>query len=200
MKLIFLYVFSALSFVACTSQAVGREPGRVSRNDCHLSFVPSDNLQYIEVEDTVTTGNDECHIAFKYTGDMRVKRSGRRPAMPEDWRAMTDFSLTVTSIPLPKKLAEVNSDAGAQQHGLFELASKEHIQLSRGDLYILQYSAKKPSTNMIKLNESREIVFVAGNETRSVAFALYSGGRPTIKNSKEEKIIKDLFSSFIFLD
>ncbi|MBC8726694.1 hypothetical protein F6X37_35985 [Paraburkholderia sp. 31.1] len=198
MKRIVLLVLSILSCMAWAGSANAKESEGVTRNDCHLSFLVPTNLEYVEVEDAITTGKDECYLAFKYSGDMRIKPEGHVFSVPEDWRAMTDFALTVKSIPLLENIAQIESDDGAKQHGLFKLETKEHIPLPGGDLYISKYSAVKPTQKMVNLHQLEETVFVAGNSVHSVAFFLYSGSRLTKKDREKVMIFRDLFSSFRF--
>ncbi|WNC89833.1 hypothetical protein RI103_00275 [Paraburkholderia sp. FT54] len=138
-------------------------------------------------------------MAFKYTGDMQTKPVGHIPAAPEDWRAMTDFSLTVKNISLLENLAKIESGDGAQQHGIFHLVSKKHIVLPGGGLYVLNYSAIKATANMKKLRQLKEMVFVAGNSVRSISFFLYSGNQLSGMEKMKNKMFMDLFSSFQFL-
>lgn len=200
MRRIFLLALSVLSFMSWIGSANGKEPKPVLRDDCHLSFLAPVDLEYIEVDGALTTGKDECYIAFKYAGDMRVKPSGRTPVMPEDWRAMTDFALTVKSVPLGEAIAQIESGDGAQQHGLFNLISKERIPLPGGDLYVLDYSAVNPTTSMIKLNQSKETIFVAGNNSQSLSFVLYSGDKLNDVGREKRKLFMGLFSSLRFFN
>ncbi|TDQ97494.1 hypothetical protein [Paraburkholderia silvatlantica] len=198
MKRIIFLALSVLSLVTWVGSACGKEAGRVSRDDCHLSFLTPKGVEYVEVDGVINTGKVECYIAFKYTGALRAKPSGRMPAVPEDWRAMTDFALTVKQTPVADSLAQIESTDGASQHGLFKMVSKEHISLPDGDLYIMSYAATKPTVNMANLNETKEMVFVAGNNARSIVFPLYSGNRLSNIEKKKESMFKSLFSSLHF--
>lgn len=198
MKRIIFLAVSVLSFVTWASSAVGEESQRVLRDDCHLSFLVPKNVEYVEVDGAVLSGKDECYIAFKYTGDLRVKGFGRVPAMPEDWRAMTDFSLTVKAVPIANSLAQIESDDGAPQNGLFKVISQEHVSLRGGELYIVNYVAKNPTKNMVSKGETRETILVSGNSARSIVFQFYPGDRPGKAKKKKAQVFMDLFSSFQF--
>jgi hypothetical protein len=200
MKRIIFLVLSIFIFMAWVNSANARETERVQRDDCHLSFLAPANLEYVEVEDAIVTGKDKCYIAFKYTGNLRIKPNGHTPAMPEDWRTMTDFAITVKDTPLPESIAQVESADGAEQRGLFKLESKEHISLVGGDLYISRYSAIKPTKNMVNLHQTEKTVFIAGNNIHSVVFFMYSGNKLTKNDQEKANIFKDLFSSMHFFD
>ncbi|WP_155623358.1 hypothetical protein [Burkholderia diffusa] len=179
------------------SFAGAREPERILRDDCHLSFVAPKGLEYVDVGQSITSGRDECYIAFLYAKRLRLKRTGPMPPMPEDWRALTDFVLTVQAIPVADNLAQLESDNGAVQQGLFRLVSKEHLQLLNGDLYVMSYSAVKPTTAMIGYAK-QQLVFVVGNDAHSTVFRLYYGDRSSKAGKKGERAFRDLFSSFRF--
>ncbi|WP_174972251.1 hypothetical protein [Burkholderia contaminans] len=189
-----LSIFGSMIFV-CSANA--KEPERVLRDDCHLSFSIPNGLEYVEVGRTITLGKDECYIPFLYTGKLRLKRTGPIPRMPEDWRALTDFALTVEAIPVADSLEQVESVDGAAQNGLFKMISKEHVQLSGGDLYIISYSAIKPTGTIIDY-QNQQRVFVAGNGARSTVFRLYYGDRTSKVGKERGHALKYLFSSFRF--
>ncbi|WP_174970398.1 hypothetical protein [Burkholderia lata] len=117
--------------------------------------------------------------------------------MPDDWRALTDFALTVEAIPVADSLAQVESADGAVQNGLFRVVSKEHVQLLGGDLYVISYSAIKPLGATIGYQKQQR-VFVAGNGDRSTIFRLYYGDRTSRVGKEREHAFKYLFSSFRF--
>ena len=184
----------------CPNSTSSKEPERVSRDDCHLSFLSPEGVEYIKVVGAFIAVNDECYIAFNYTGGLRVKPGRHMPAMPEDWRAMTDFALTVEKTPVTDSLAKIESADGAPQHGLFKMTSKDHVPLSGGDLYIVSYAATKPTANMIRFNETKEIIFVAGNNARSIVFQLYYGDRIYRAEKERGRVIRDIFLSLRFFD
>lgn len=188
---------SILCFMAFVCSASGKEPERVLRDDCHLSFAIPNGLEYVDVGHIIALGKDECYIPFLYTGKLRLKRTGPMPHMPDDWRALTDFALTVEAIPVGDRLAQVESVDGAAQNGLFRAVSKEHVQLSGGDLYIISYSAIKPTGAIVEY-QKQQWVFIAGNGARSTVFRLYYGDR-TLKVGRERaRAFNYLFSSFRF--
>lgn len=193
-----MFLLIIFIFMSLTNLTNAKETTRVQRDDCNLSFLSPANLEYIGIDDPIVTGKDKCYIAFKYTGNLRIKSDGYIPAMPEDWRAMTDFSLTIKNIPLPEEITEIESADGAEQNGLFRLKAKKHIPLVGGDLYILRYFATKPTKNMINLHQTEKTVFVAGNNIHSTTSPLYSGKKPTKKELEKRRVFMDLFSSFQF--
>lgn len=67
---------SILCFMVFVCSASGKEPERVLRDDCHLSFVIPNGLEYVDVGHTIALGKDECYIPFLYTGKLRLKRTG----------------------------------------------------------------------------------------------------------------------------
>lgn len=119
-----------------TAAANGRELERISRHDCHAVFLVPNSLEYIKVDSAKISGNDECYIAFRYTGDLKIKSRTNPPSTAEDWRWLTDFFLTVKSVPLRESLTETESEDGAQQHDLFNLMSNEHFLVPGGGGYI----------------------------------------------------------------
>lgn len=195
-KIIFL-VLSAVGFFVWAGVVKSEPVERDSVADCHLSFLAPSGLEYIELEGAIVLGKDECYLPFKYTGAMRSKLPGRIPSMPEDWRAMTDFSLTVEGIPLWENLNKIESNEG-EGGGLFKLIAKEHALLPGGDLYVLKYVAAAPTASMVKLRETRRLILVAGNDFRSVSYYLYSGGKLSAMEARREKAMRDLFASFHF--
>ncbi|MDN7929665.1 hypothetical protein QZM52_00030 [Burkholderia metallica] len=191
-----LYVFGFIAFVGSAS---GKETERLLREDCHLSFVIPHGFAYVDVGHVITLGKDECYIPFLYTGKLRIKRTNPMPRTPDDWRALTDFALTVEAISVADSLAQVESAYGAAQNGLFRMDSKEHIQLSGGELYIISYTAIDP-VGSIAGYQNQQQVFVAGNGARSIVFRLYYGDR-TLKVGRERgRALKYLFSPFRFFD
>ncbi len=197
MRRIILLGLSICGFVGFVCSASGKEPERVLRDDCHLSFAIPNGLEYVDVGHTITLGKDECYIPFLYTGRLRLKRTGPMPRTPDDWRALTDFALTVEAIPVADSLAQVESAGGAAQNGQFRVVSKEHVQLSGGDLYIISYSAIKPTGTIIGY-QKQQWVFVAGNGVRSTVFRLYYGDRTSRVGKERGRALKYLFSSFRF--
>lgn len=197
MRLIIFLRLGILGLMAFVCVASGKEPERVSRADCHLSFAVPNGFEYVDVKHTITLGKDECYIPFLYTGRLALKRAGAIPRMSDDWRALTDFSLTVEAVPVADTLTKIESTAGAPQNGLFKMVSREHIRLSGGDLYIINYSAKEPTAIDVGY-QKRQLVFIAGNGAHSTVFRLYYGNR-TYKVAKErERAFRGLFSSFRF--
>lgn len=199
MRRIIFILMNFLFFMVFAGLVNSKEPGRILRDDCHLSFSVPKGVEYVEVDGAVATGKDECYLAFEYTGDLRIKLSGNMPAIPEDWRAMTDFSLTVKAVPVADSLAQLESADGVSQQGLFKIISREHVSLSGGDLYVVGYVATHPTKTMIKSNEVKGIIFVAGNNERSIAFPLYSGWRLSKVDKERERVLRDLFSSIRFI-
>ena len=197
MRLIIFLRLGILGFMAFVCAASGKEPVRVSRADCHLSFAIPNGFEYIDVKHPIMLGKDECYIPFLYTGRLRLKGTGAIPRMSDDWRALTDFSLTVEAVPVADSLAKIESARGAAQNGLFKMVSREHIRLSGGDLYIISYSAKK-STAIDVGYQKRQLVFVAGDGARSTVFRLYYGNRTYKKGKEREREFRALFSSFHF--
>ncbi|CAM2164213.1 Transmembrane protein [Paraburkholderia sacchari] len=200
MRRIALFVLGILGFVACVSSVSGKEPGRVLRDDCHLSFLVPNGLEYIEMDDFQVAKNDECYIAFKYVGDLKIKSRPDPPSTAEDWRWLTDFALTVESTSLDEGLAKIKSAVGLEQNGMFRLVSNEHFLVPGGEMYVLHYLAVKPTKNMIRLNEEGVMIFIAGNDSRSVSYVQYTGGRLREKDKKKAAIYRNLFSSFRFFD
>ncbi|WP_175730277.1 hypothetical protein [Burkholderia ambifaria] len=197
MRRVILLGLSIFGFMAFVGSASGKEPERVLRDDCHLSFAIPNGLEYVDAGHTIMLGKDECYIPFLYIGRLRLKRTGPMPRMPDDWRALTDFALTVEAIPLADRLAQVESADGAAQNGLFRAVSKEHVQLPGGDLYVISYSAIKPTGSVVGY-QKQQLVFVAGNGTRSIVFRLYYGDRTSNVGKEREHAFKYLFSSFRF--
>ncbi|WP_204384352.1 hypothetical protein [Burkholderia sp. MS389] len=147
---------------------------------------------------TIALGKDECYIPFLYTGRLGLKRTGAMPRMSDDWRALTDFSLTVEAAPIADSLTKIESVGGAAQNGLFKVVSQEHIRLSGGDLYIISYSAEKSAAIDVGY-QKRQLVFIAGNDARSIIFRLYYGNRTYKIDRERERVFRDLFLSFRFL-
>ncbi|MBF5011568.1 hypothetical protein [Burkholderia pseudomultivorans] len=188
-----------LIFTGFVSVASGEEPVRVSRDDCNLSFVVPKGVEYIEMRGVISAGEDECYVAFAYTGDLRVESVGNLPSTTEDWRAMTDFALTVKGISLVDSLAQIQSADGMLRKGLFKIISKEHVSLPGGDLYMFRFVAENSSKTMIDPREARGVVFVAGNNNRSIVFPFYSGWKLSGADKEREKIFRKLFSSIGFM-
>ncbi|VWC90290.1 hypothetical protein BLA18112_03267 [Burkholderia lata] len=195
MRRILLFGLSIFGFMIFVCSATAKEPERVLRDDCHLSFSIPNGLKYVDVGRTITLGKDECYIPFLYTGKLRLKRTGPIPRMSDDWRALTDFALTVEAIPVADSLEQIESVDGAAQNGLFKVISKEHVQLSGGDLYVISYSAIKP-TGIIIGYQNQQRVFVAGNGDCSTVLRLYYGDRTSRVGKEREHALKYLFSLF----
>jgi hypothetical protein len=198
MKSIFFRALGIFAFMVAMIAANAKEPVRISRSDCHATFLVPNGLEYVEVNGIPTAGDDQCYIAFNYTGDLKIKSRKNPPSTAEEWRWSTDLALTIKGVPLAENLAKIDSDDGARQHGLFNLASKEHFLVPGGEMYILRYSAVKPTRDMLRLNEAEETIFTAGNNFRSVSYIQYTGAKPSKKDKKKTALYRSLFSSFGF--
>ncbi|MDY7790577.1 hypothetical protein [Burkholderia ubonensis] len=91
----FLIAVSMLAFFVNVART--GEVGRIFRDDCRLSFLARPGLEYVEVDGATISGNDACYIAFKYTGNLKLKSAEYSPAMPDDWRALVDVVITVNA-------------------------------------------------------------------------------------------------------
>ncbi|MFX1735295.1 hypothetical protein PXJ20_01575 [Paraburkholderia sp. A1RI_3L] len=192
-------IFTALGISALAvaiTVANGKEPERISRDDCHATFLVPNGLEYVEINGAKISGNNECYIAFRYTGDLKIKRRPNPPSTADDWRWLTDFVLAVKGKSLGDSLAQIKTSEGLERPGMFNLVSNEHFQIPGGEVYVLRYSALKPTKNMLRLNETEETIFAAGNDSRSVSYIQYTGARMT-KNDKAA-LYRSLFLSFSF--
>jgi len=131
---------------------------------------------------------------------LKIKSRPNPPSTAEDWRWLTDFDLTIKSIPLGEALAQIKSADGLVQPGVFNLVSQENIPLPGGEAYILHYSAIKPTKNMLRLKESEMTIFVAGNKSRSISYIQYNGRDLSNKDKEKAAIYRNLFLSFSFLN
>lgn len=198
MKRIIFLVLSVFNFMVLASSADCKEPERVVRDDCHLSFLAPKRIEYIEMDGAQISGNNECYIAFRYTGNLKIKSRPNPPSTAEDWRWLTDFALTVKGESLGDSLAQIKSTEGLEQAGMFNLVSNEHFGVPGGEVYILHYSAVKPTKDMLRLNEAEETIFAAGNNFRSASYIQYTGVKMTKKDKEKATLYRSFFSSFGF--
>lgn len=56
----------------------------------------------------------------------------------------------------------------------------------------------KPTENMLRLNETKKTIFVAGNDSRSVSRIQYTGANLTKKDKEVAALYRSLFLSFRF--
>lgn len=178
--------------------ANGKEPERISRDDCHATFLVPNGLEYVEMNGAQISGNNECYIAFRYTGDLKTKSRPNPPSTTDDWRWLTDFTLTVKGKSLGDSLAQIKSTEGLERPGMFNLISSENFQIPGGEVYVLRYLAARPTKNMLRLNEIEETIFAAGNDSRSVSYIQYTGATMTKKDKNKAALYRSLFSSFNF--
>ncbi|WP_157381415.1 hypothetical protein [Burkholderia ubonensis] len=198
MKKAFVFLTAVLMLRGFANVARAEGVGRIFRDDCGLSFLAPPGLEYVEVDGVMAAGNDACYIAFKYTGNLKYKSTEYSPAMPEGWRAMVDLVITVKHRSLGDGIEGIESPGGGAQHGIFDLASKDHIEIGGGDLYVFVYSAKNPTPSMIRLGQSRETILISGNDEFSVSYYLYSSERLMGRKKKMNEVLRNLFLSFQF--
>ncbi|WP_143136726.1 hypothetical protein [Burkholderia ubonensis] len=198
MAKIFNYLVAALLLGFQAGIVYAEATDRVFRDDCHLSFIAPDGLEYVEVDNQIATGDDVCYMAFKYTGALKLKSVGNPPAMPEDWRMLTDFAITIKRSSLSESIDEIESPGGGGQYGVFGLKLKSHIKIKGGDLYIFSFFAKNPTSTMIRLRQVKETIFVAGNDKYSASYLLYSGEKLVWREKARDEALRSLFSSFEF--
>jgi hypothetical protein len=198
MKSIIFRVFGIGVLTIVMAAANGKQPERISRDDCHTVFLVPNGLKYVEVNSAQISGDTECYIAFKYTGNLKISRSNA-PSTAEDWRWLTDFALAVRSTSLAENLAQIKSTEGLEQPGMFKLVSREHFGVPGGEVYVLHYTAVKPTKSMLRLNQTEETIFAAGNDSRSVSYVQYTGADTNKEDKQKAALYRSLFSSFRFI-
>ncbi|WP_244831115.1 hypothetical protein [Caballeronia sp. TF1N1] len=189
MKGIFLRVFGIFALIVATTAASAKGPERISRGDCHATFIVPNGLEYVEVDGIQISSNDECHIAFRYTGDLKIKSRAIPPPTAEDWRWLTDFALSVKREPLEDRLAQIKSTDGLEKPGMFNLVSSEHFEIPGGEVFILRYSAIEPGKAMLRSNEPEETIFAAGNSSCSISYIQYTGLKMTKKDNEKSRSV-----------
>ncbi|WP_154677868.1 hypothetical protein [Paraburkholderia nodosa] len=179
------------------SSAYAVEGQSVAKENCHVSFTAPAFLEYVEIPDDIYLGNTVCHLPFTFTGPLKWKH-GDTPGLLEEWRALTDFSVTIERLPLTEALKKIEAPDGGAQSGRFTLISKKQTKLSSGDLYTLTFNATKPMKSTRSLETNALTIFVLGDGKYSATFYAYPWGKDP-KRLMRQRAYQDLFSSFSFL-
>jgi hypothetical protein len=193
--LIFIVSMSLNWMMIGTACAAQKE--RINRDDCHVSFLVPTYLEYVEVKDVVTPGDDVCYLAFIFTGPLKWKH-GNMPGVPEDWRSLTDFSVTIERRPVADVLITIEAPNGGAQSGIFKLMAKQRTELPLGNLYTLTYDATKQTAITRSLKTNALTIFVLGDTTYSATFYAYPWEKDPQRLLRKSTYQK-LFSSFSFI-
>lgn len=162
---------------------------------CHVAFSVPSRLEYIELDSSHQQRNSNCNISFKIKG----RHAHDAPkGMIEGWREMVDMTLSVNSMPLKNAIKNIESlSLPSSQSKIFQLISKNEIDLKNGKLYKYTYSTVHPTSAMLRLRQTGKVIFVLGDNTHSISYTYYMTNPPD-KEKTSLKTINMLFHSFEF--
>ena len=189
-------LFSMLGWVGINN-VYAAENQRINKEYCHVSFVAPALVDYVEIPDDIYLGDNVCYLPFIFTGPLKQKRVDM-PGTLQEWRASTDFVVTIRRVPLTEALNQIEAPDGGAQSGLFTLVSKTRTELSGGDLYTLHFKATKPTENMKLLKTYALTIYVLGNSKYSATFYAYLSEKNP-RRMMRQRTYRELFSSFSFL-
>ncbi len=188
-----------LTTLACHAGAT-----RIDRQDCGLSFETPRGWQQLDIADARLEPGVTCVIAFTRAGASAPAEVGQ----PEGWREIADYVLEVKPRPLRDAAQEVGLNLGAADKPqlapappsasvAFKLTKAEQQALPHGELALAETEATKRPPSMVRNGTTGQLILVAGNEGRSVAFVHWQSAR-NAQSGQDAAALTSLFKSIAF--
>jgi hypothetical protein len=188
-----------LTTLACHAAAT-----RVDRPDRGVSFQTPTGLRQLEITDAEREAGTLCIIAFARAGKPTPATVGQ----VEGWRELADYVLEVKQVPLreaarerglvvdpgsPPQLLPAAPDASV----VFTLKHAQIQALPHGELALAETEASKRPASMIRNGTTGQLILVAGNDDRSVAYVHWLSTRSP-HSSEDGQALAALFKSMDF--